>query len=496
MIGPCLRSVPTKAHRRGKPRSLSDIAVRDEVKEMGPDARPQVRKNRRCIRWNTLRIFRAEHDADGRRSFAAVERSMSGRLQDSCYRPDIRARRIMPVFAYRVARPDGSTLDGQIEGEEEHLVRAKLEGQGFLVFRLQRRGAATIGLGLGWHAFGKLPLQEFLVFNQELLALVKAGLPVLRVWDLLIERANHSGFQQALRTVRQDIRGGASASEALAKHPIHFSELYIATIKAGEQSGNLAEVLQRFIAYLKLMIGLRQKVSKALAYPGFLVLVGIAVIGFLLSYVVPTFVSVYAESSKSLPVATQLLLDLVTGASVPCTWTRGACRSWVCRPCVLCDAGWAACRGSAVTEPARLGTDFREALYGSAHAHSRDDPCRGHPACGRVVYSTGALSNRYVSVGVAGAVAEIREGTTLAAALDRPKVFPKLAVEMLSVGEETGSLPTMLHDVAEFYEGDLDLRLTQLTTWIEPVMLLIMGVLVGAIVIVMYLPVFQMAGAV
>jgi type IV pilus assembly protein PilC len=93
----------------------------------------------------------------------------------------------MAVFAYRVARPDGSTLDGQIEGEEEHLVRAKLEGQGLLVFRLQRRGAATTGLGLGLQAFGKLPLREFLVFNQELLALVKAGLPVLRVWDLLIE---------------------------------------------------------------------------------------------------------------------------------------------------------------------------------------------------------------------------------------------------------------------------------------------------------------------
>jgi type IV pilus assembly protein PilC len=104
------------------------------------------------------------------------------------------------------------------------------------------------------------------------------------------------------------------------------------------------------------------------------------------------------------------------------------------------------------------------------------------------------VSNRYISAGVAGAVDEIREGTTLAAALDRPKVFPKLAVEMLSVGEETGSLEPMLHDVAEFYEADLDLRLTQLTTWIEPVLLLIMGIIVGGIVVVMYLPVFQMAG--
>jgi type IV pilus assembly protein PilC len=108
----------------------------------------------------------------------------------------------------------------------------------------------------------------------------------------------------------------------------------------------------------------------------------------------------------------------------------------------------------------------------------------------------GAISNRYVSVGVSAAVEEIREGTTLAAALDRPKIFPKMAMEMLSVGEESGSLLTMLCDVAEFHEGELDLRLTQLTTWIEPVLLLIMGVLVGAIVIIMYLPVFQMAGAV
>jgi type IV pilus assembly protein PilC len=403
----------------------------------------------------------------------------------------------MPVFTYRVARPDGSTLNGQMEGEEEHLVRATLEGQGFLVFRLQRRGAAVTGWGLGGHAFGKFPQQEFLVFNQELLALVKAGLPVLRVWDLLIERANHSGFQQALKTVRLDIRGGASASEALAKHPIHFSELYIATIKAGEQSGNLPEVLQRFNAYLKLMIGLRQKVTKALAYPSFLVLVGIAVIGFLLSYVVPTFVSVYAETSKSLPAATQLLLDVVTGGQaylVPGLVGLAALgiggRAYYTTP-----AGRLAVDRLSLSMPV-MGSIFVKHYTVQLTRTLATILAGGTPLVDALSIARGAISNRYVAVGIAGAVAEIREGTTLATALDRPKVFPKLAVEMLSVGEETGSLPSMLHDVAEFYEGDLDLRLTQLTTWIEPVLLLIMGVLVGAIVVVMYLPVFQMAGAV
>src|SRR5215204_3607642 len=202
----------------------------------------------------------------------------------------------MAVFAYRVARPDGSTLDGQIEGQDESLVRAKLEAQGLLIFKLNRRGIASVSASPAAWSWSWLPLQEFLVFNQELLALVKSGLPVLRVWDLLIERASHPGFQQVLREVREAIRGGSSASDALIKHPVYFPELYIATVKAGEQSGNLPEVLQRYVSYLKLMIGLRQKVVKALSYPLFLVLIGLAVIGFLLTYVMPTFVSVYGDS--------------------------------------------------------------------------------------------------------------------------------------------------------------------------------------------------------
>ncbi|MEK6532529.1 MAG: type II secretion system F family protein, partial [Nitrospirota bacterium] len=217
----------------------------------------------------------------------------------------------MAIFTYRVARSDGSIVDGQIEGVEEAAVRGKLEAQGLLVFTLhQRRGVAS-GHAASSRSWGKLPLGEFLIFNQEFLALVKSGLPVLRVWDLLIERAQHTGFQQALRDVRQDIRGGMASSDALAKHPTYFPELYIATVKAGEQSGNLPEVLQRYIGYLKLMMALRQKVTKALSYPLFLVLIGVGVIAFLLTYVMPTFVSVYGENAKTLPWATQLLMDIV-----------------------------------------------------------------------------------------------------------------------------------------------------------------------------------------
>ena len=402
----------------------------------------------------------------------------------------------MSLFTYRVARSDGSVIDGQIDAEDESSVRAKLEGQGFLVFQLRRHGsrsAAAVSLPV----FKGLPLAEFLIFNQELLALVKAGLPVLRVWDLLIERARHAGFQQAIRMVRQDIRGGASASDALAKHPSYFSELYVATIKAGEQSGNVAEVLQRFILYLKLMIGLRQKMAKALAYPAFLIVIGIGVIGFLLAYVMPTFVSVYGESSKALPAATQMLIDLVTAG-----------KTYIVPASILLGGLVFGLRAYYATPGGRLAVDrlsLRAPLLGPIFVkHHTIQLARtlgtilagGTPLVDALHITKGAISNKHIAAGVADSVEEIRQGTTLAAALDRPGVFPKLAMEMLAVGEETGSLETMLHDVAEFYEADLDLRLTQLTTWIEPVLLLIMGVLVGGIVIVMYLPVFQMAGTV
>ena len=375
------------------------------------------------------------------------------------------------------------------------MVRAKLESQGFLIFQLKRRGLAQSRPLFDLSSLRGLPLGEFLIFNQELLALVKAGLPVLRVWDLLIERAKHDGFQQALRMVRQDIRGGSSASEALSRHPRYFSELYVATVRAGEQSGNLVEVLKRFIAYLKLMIGLRQKIAKAFAYPAFLVLTGIGVIGFLLTYVMPTFVSVYAETAKSLPVATQALISAASAAKV-----------YVLPGLALMIGFLVAARAYYATPNGRFSVDqvfLRVPFFGTVFVkHHTIQLARtlgtilagGTPLVEALQITKSAVSNRYIAAGLTEAADEIREGTTLAVALDRPKVFPKLAIEMLSVGEETGSLEMMLHDVAEFYEADLDLRLTQLTTWIEPVLLLVMGILVGGIVVIMYLPVFQMAG--
>ena len=403
----------------------------------------------------------------------------------------------MATFTYKAATPSGVTLDGQIDGDDERAVQSKLERDGYIVLDLRSRDKKASARSGAIRFGGKLPLHEVLVFNQELLALLKAGLAVLRIWDLLIERTSQANFKQALRTVREDIRGGSAMSEAMGKHPQYFNELYVATIRAGEQSGNLPEVLQRYIDYLKLMMELKAKVTKALAYPAFLVIVGVGVIGFLVGYVMPTFVSVYGESSQALPFATQALLDLISGTN----------RYFIPGLVALVGAivGLKAYRA---TETGRLTTDrlllSAPGLGVILTYHHTIQLMRtlgtvlagGIPAVEAVQIAGGAVSNRYMAKGLAEAVERIREGTTLASAIEAQQVLPKLATEMIAVGEETGSLETMLRDIAEFYEGSLDLKLTRMTTWIEPVLLLAMGFIVGAIVIIMYLPVFQMAGTV
>src|SRR2546426_1036043 len=320
----------------------------------------------------------------------------------------------MPSYLYRVARADGTTIEGRAEGEDEQTVRTELEKQGLLVFHLRSLDAwgmwpALVGSGLK----GKrgIPLQEFLVFNQEFLALVKAGLPILKIWDLLIE--------------------------------------------------------------------------------------GVAVVAFLLTYVLPTFSAIYGEAGTDVPEATRALLTLIEAIQshlVAIGLTIGALvlafRWWV-----RTETGRALWDRTTLTLPL-IGDVLVKHQTIQFTRTLATVLAGGTPLVAALQTVRGALTNRFLADGLATATERVREGTTLSAALEGVKVFPRMALEMLAVGEETGSLDAMLRDVAELYEGDLDQRLSQLTNWIEPVLLLIIGLVVGAVVIIMYLPVFQMAGAV
>ena len=402
----------------------------------------------------------------------------------------------MPLFDCRVAKTDGSIAEERIEAEDEKAVRVQLEGKGYLVFSVKRLQALSLST-LRWTFKRRLHPREFLVFNQELLALIRAGLPIIRILDILIGRASHPSFQTAMVGVRDGVRGGLSISEAMSRYPTYFSGLYVSSLRAGERSGNLVEILQRYLTYLKRMLAVRKKVLSALMYPSFLLIVGISVVFFLLTYVMPTFMEIFKDSETQLPLATQRLIGVVgflqnyflylliafiglgilVYQSYQTSWGRRWLDSMILKVPMI---GQVVQRHYLITLSRTLSTTLAGGI-----------PLV--PALGMVAE---ALPNEVWSKKVLQVSERVQEGVSLSHSLERSQTFPKMSLEMIDVGENSGSLVEMLGEVADFHEDELDLYLGRVTTWIEPIMLLFMGVVVGAIVISMYLPIFQLAGTI
>ena len=400
----------------------------------------------------------------------------------------------MPQFYYRAARTDGNIIEGKTDGASEAAVRSHLETQGLFVFELKDSKSWRDAVS-GRKRRGHFSLREFLIFNQQFIALVKAGLPILRTFDLLAERAVNPTFQQAIQKVREGIRGGTSISEAMSAQPHYFPELYRSTIQSGEHTGNLIDVLQRYIVYIKLLIDIRAKVGKALAYPAFLVLIGIGVAAFLLVFVIPTFVDVYAQSNASLPRPTQLLLDVVTSAVIWGPWAIGILL-------VLGTGGylWSKTeQGQYQTHRLLLmlplvgGIVFNNQIIRVSRTLATI-LAGGLPLLTALSITSDAMTNKVFSQALVRTTSRVREGMGLSASLKEEGLLPRMTVEMIEVGESTGALKTMLEEVAEFHESKIDVYLNKLN-WLEPILLLFMGIVVGGIVVIMYLPIFNIAGA-
>ncbi|MEX0829071.1 MAG: type II secretion system F family protein [Nitrospirales bacterium] len=401
----------------------------------------------------------------------------------------------MPTFHYRAARSDGTIVETDVEGETPRAIRSKLEAQGLLILDLS--GSGTHPRLTFASRQRPLPPRDFLVFNQEFLALVKAGLPMLRCFDLLTDRLAQGGFQQALQAVRESIRGGSAISEAMAMHPIYFPELYQASLRAGEQAGNLPEVLRRYIDYLKMLIGIREKVIKATIYPLFLLGFGLLVTVGLLFFVLPSFAEVYQESRVELPWATQVLLNITNSASqwfIVVFIVFGLIGAWGywwrTTPQGQWRIHWLLLNAPVLgplflkNQVIRLARTLSTILGG------------GIPLLSALEVTAQSMPNKVFAKALDGVITQVREGTSLSVALKNEKFLPNLTLEMIEVGETTGALETMLFEVAEFHEGELDFQLSRMMTWIEPIFIILIGLILGGVVIALYLPIFQMAGAV
>ena len=399
----------------------------------------------------------------------------------------------MPTFSYRVAREDGRVLEELAAADNEAALRERLVGEGYVVFSVtQAAGLATPTL------FAKkgISARDFLVFNQELMTLLKVGVPIMKVFDILTDRPGHPHFLATLRAVQSRIRAGGIIADALAEHPTFFSALYVSSIRAGEKSGNLVEVIGRFMGYQRRVIEVKKKVVAALAYPAFLLSFSSLVLVFMVLFVMPKFAEIYGESGTQLPGLTRALLSFADSVR------GGGFIGWIVGGGVAAFALWQGYHHPVGRRWADRAV-LRMPLVGSILC--RHDQVRiartlssllksGIPLVGALQIVSDAMLNASVREKLEGVTDAIRAGGALAPALAQTGLFPRISTEMIGVGEVTSALEEMLNDVAGFHEEELDLYLARVTTWVEPILLLVVGSLIAVVLIAMYLPIFNLAG--
>lgn len=401
----------------------------------------------------------------------------------------------MALYSCKLGASDGKILYRDLEAAEVGMLRQSLEEQGFFVFAVKKKPFQFFfDKGLGRRTIDNRAL---LTFNQEMLVLLKAGMPVMQVLDAILDRHDQGKLAEILRQVREDVKAGAALSVALEKHGRHFPHLYIASIRAGERTGDLPRTIRRYIQYLKRVDAIRKKVVSALLYPSILVVFAGMAVALLLLYVVPTFSQVYADAGSQLPVPTQMLISFTTflrryflvGVALA-FGCAAAYRSWVAK-----EAGRYTVDRFKLKAP-YLGDIFTKYSVAGFTRTLATVLGSGIPIVESLRMSIATLNNRYMEKRLFEAVRFVEEGGRLSTAFERAEIMPPLALRMLGVGETTGALEDMLADISDYLEDELEERMQILTTAIEPAIMIVMGVVIGAIIVAMYLPVFKIAGTV
>jgi type IV pilus assembly protein PilC len=406
----------------------------------------------------------------------------------------------MAEWTLKYADTRGEIHQQVAEASSERELRDRYTQQGFLVYSVKPRSeiggfGATLTDGFRPRR-KKLNVEKFLIFNQQFVTLIRAGLPILKALDLLAERLTDPKLSAYIKGVREEVRNGALLSEAFARQGA-FPPIYVTSVLAGERSGSLAEVIERFITYQKLSLSVRKKLLVSLLYPAVLVVLVTCLIVFLITFVVPNFAELYNSMQATLPEPTQILIAIGTTA-----------RSYVVLGFVLLVLGIVAFRYWARTPSGSETIDrfvLRVPILGEVWLKYQVAQFSrvlgtlligGIPLLQALDTAADSLDTQVLKKVLQQAVKLVREGQSLSASLRSTKVFPGLSIDMIEVGESTGALPAMLGSVAEFYEEDVATRTTAALSLIEPVIMICMGVFVGFVLISLYLPIFSLADSI
>jgi type IV pilus assembly protein PilC len=400
-------------------------------------------------------------------------------------------------FRCRLGTSSGEIVEAVYVAQSEAHLRRELEEKGLHVLALRTRG----GLGLPGFAFaprkGKIPRHEFLVFNQELATLLKAGMPLVQSLDILRTRLANPVFKAVLDDVHEKVRSGTALSDAFQAHGELFPSVYTASLMAGERAGNLDAVLRRFVAYAKVVDSVRKKTISALVYPVLLIGLAIGLVGIIVIKVVPTFAEFYSSFEAELPMSTRLIVGLSN-------FVRGNLLL-----IVIAVLGAAAAFYTWIKQPGQ-GARFDRMIMKlpfigpSVHKFATAQLARtlatllggGIPLVNALEIAARSTGNRHMGVEMTLVAQRVREGQGFAATLFDRQVVPDVAIKMIEVGESTGALQEMLNSLADFYDEEIETEVGRFVTLIEPVLLIIMGIVIATIVLALYLPLFELTSVI
>jgi type IV pilus assembly protein PilC len=399
-------------------------------------------------------------------------------------------------FRCRLGTPGGEIIEGVYVAESEDRLRREFEDKGLYVLAIQRAGKLAFG-SLALPTRSRISTREFLVFNQELATLLKAGMPLVQSLDILRRRVTNPVFKSVVDDVHDRVRAGNSLSEAFEAHGALFPGVYTASLMAGEKSGNLEQVIRRYVTYVKVVETVRRKTISALIYPTVLLALSLVVVGILVLRVVPQFSGYYQQFGEELPLSTRvivavsnyattyfglMLLLIVSGAVMVWLWLkrpgeRQRFDGWILR---LPAIGPVA-RKFATSQASRtLAT-----LLGG-----------GIPLVNAIDVAARSIRNRYMAGELQAAAQQVREGRSLSLAMTESGAFPDVALKMVEVGEQTGALQEMLNSLADFYDEEIETSLDRFVTLVEPILLIIMGIVIAGLLLALYMPLFNLSNAI
>jgi type IV pilus assembly protein PilC len=400
----------------------------------------------------------------------------------------------MPIYKWEGKTLKGSIKKGEMEAPSEAAIRIHLRQQSIIPTKIAAKGK-EIKISLPTRK--KVPQRSIAIFTRQLATMIDAGLPLVQSLDILSSQQENKTFKKIIREIREDVEGGSTFAGALKKHPSIFDDLYTNLVVAGEEGGILDNILTRLSNYIEKAEALKKKVKSAMIYPAIIVSVAILVVIILMIFVIPVFETMFKSAGQSLPLPTLIVLTMskIIKKYIVVIIPLAILFVYLFRKFYKTEAGKTLVDRLLLKVPV-FGMLLKKVSVARFARTLGTLVSSGVPILDGLLIVSKTAGNRTIETAILNARASIREGETIAEPLGRSGIFPPMVIQMISVGESTGALDSMLSKIADFYDDEVDVAVSNLTSLLEPFLMVFLGVVIGGVVIAMYLPIFQMASAV